>query len=201
MLFAFDIETVGVASDSGILSAALVYCDPELLHEDNTEAYHQLISQSCFVKFDIKEQINNPDRKKLRSMDSGTLTWWKKQGEIQQKASLIPDKDTDVSVWDGMKKLGAFFDYHRKGKDSNIWLRGSLDQLATESICNAYEVPNFVIYNHTREVRTALDILYPEFVKNGYVEVPDFDVSNVVKHHPVHDSAYDLLMLFRGRQV
>lgn len=201
MLFAFDIETVGVASDSGILSASLVYCDPENLAEDNTEAYLQLLSQSCFVKFDINEQIKNIDLKKLRSMDSGTLRWWQKQGEIQQTASLIPNKEIDVSVYDGMKTLSSFFDYHRKGKDANVWLRGSLDQLATESICNSYDAPNWLIYNHTREVRTALDLLYPEFVNNGYVEVPGFDVSNVVKHHPTHDCAYDLLMLFRGRQV
>lgn len=56
-------------------------------------------------------------------------------------------------------------------------------------------------YAQWRDIRTAVDIMYGS--TNGYcsVEHPDFARHNVIKHHPVHDCALDVMMLLYGKQV
>lgn len=192
-MFFFDVETLSVESTAVILSAALLYVVPEDLPEDNNLAYDQLLASACFVKFNAKSQTLPPYN---RTVDSDTLGWWKKQGAYQRECSLLPSP-TDVSVPDGVKLLRESFE--SKPKNLPVWVRGSMDQPALESLLKSFKIPTFVFYNNFRDVRTAVELLYP-LSKGGYVEIPDFDRDRVIKHHPSHDCAIDALMLLRGKQ-
>lgn len=50
-MFIFDIESLGVESNAVVLSAALIYFDPE-----KRPTYQDLLDEACFVKFKSKEQ-------------------------------------------------------------------------------------------------------------------------------------------------
>lgn len=191
-MFFLDIETLSTEGSAVILSAALIYVSPNDLPEDNNLAYDQMVATACFVKFDAKSQTLPPYN---RTVDSDTLLWWKKQGAYQRECSLLPSP-TDLSVPDGVKLLRDYFE--SKPKNLPVWARGSMDQPALQSLLKAFSIPDFVSYNSFRDVRTAVELIYP-LSKGGYIEIPNFDRDKVIKHHPTHDCAIDALMLLRGK--
>lgn len=191
--FCLDIETLATSSESVILSLGMVYFDDQM-----PLTYQGLIDNSIFIKFDSKEQVT----KYKRRMSKDTLDWWKKQGTRVQETNLLPSKN-DMSAEEGLNVLRRWFESKPNAKDLWVWTRGQMDQGAFESLCRDVGQEIFVPYNQYRDVRTALDCFY-EKTKNGYLEVdtakvPDWDWDNVMKHHPCHDSAADLCMLFGGK--
>jgi hypothetical protein len=187
-MFVFDVETLGVESTAVVLSAAMVHFDPE-----KRPTYQDLLDNACFVKFDVKEQLSVG-----RSSSKSTLEWWKSQHEYVRKVSLDPSRE-DMTVENGMQK---FYDYMAKftnAKQQTMWARGSLDQMAIDSLAVKFGLEEITGYNVWRDVRTAVDILYG--TTNGYVEVvhPLFERHNVIKHHPVHDCALDAMQLMYGK--
>ena len=190
MIF-FDLETLGVESGSIVLSIGAVYVQSN----DVPIRYSDLIDNGIFIKFDAKEQVERYRRVMVKS----TLDWWLKQGEMQQRCSVRPSKD-DLSVKAGLDVFHKWFRAIPNWKEELIWVRGGLDQLCYESLCRDAEIDPVVPYNQYRDVRTALQCLYPEHEKNGYIDVntemvTDYDRDLVLKHHPLHDSAMDACML------
>lgn len=199
--FVLDIESLGVESTSVVLSVGMVYVDPDSLMKDNDKAYAQLLDtgfeqNAFFVKFKSVEQTKPPYN---RVISKSTLQWWKdKTGEVQRADSLLPSS-RDVSVVEGFESLRVWYNNKRNGVVLPIWTRGSLDQMALDSLCHSFDIEPLAPYNAYRDIRTAIDLIYPDG-SSGYVEIPDFDRDQVIKHNPVHDCAYDALMLLRGKQ-
>jgi len=187
-MFVFDVETLGVESNAVILSAALVHFDPE-----KRPTYQDLLDNACFVKFKAKEQAHNG-----RTISKSTLEWWKTQHDYVKKVSLDPSAD-DVSAREGIETLYAYMAKFPNADKQTMWARGSLDQLAIDSLCDAIDMQPITGYNMWRDVRTAVDILYG--TTNGYVDVdhPLFRRHEVIKHHPVHDCALDAMQLMYGK--
>ena len=186
----FDVETLGVESNSVVLSAAMIHFDPEM-----RPTYQDLLDNACFVKFNAKEQMDVG-----RTVSKSTLEWWKEQHEYVKKVSLEPSRE-DMTVENGMQK---FYDYMAKFPNADkqtMWARGSLDQLVIDSLAVKVGSLEITDYAQWRDVRTAVDIMYGS--TNGYCEVdhPLFSRHNVIKHHPVHDCALDAMMLMYGKQV
>ena len=189
-MFMFDVETLGVESTCVVLSAALIHFDPE-----KRPTYQDLLDDACFVKFNVKEQIDVG-----RTASKSTLDWWKQQHQYVRKVSLDPSRD-EMTVENG---ITAFYNYMAKfpnAKQQTMWARGSLDQMAIDSLAVKFGLEELTGYNVWRDVRTAIDIMYGTV--NGYVEVdhPLFQRHNVIKHHPVHDCALDAMQLMYGKQV
>jgi hypothetical protein len=187
-MFMFDVETLGVESTCVILSAALIHFDPE-----KRPTYQDLLDTACFVKFDVTEQLHLG-----RTSSKGTLDWWKGQHEYVRKVSLDPSRE-DLTVEEG---LNAFYNYMSKFANvdkQTMWARGSLDQMAIDSLAVRVDMQEITGYNVWRDVRTAIDILYG--TTNGYVDVdhPLFKRHEVIKHHPVHDCALDAMQLMYGK--
>ena len=100
--------------------------------------------------------------------------------------------------------MQKFYDYMAKfpnAKKQTMWARGSLDQMAIDSLAVKFDLEEITGYNMWRDVRTAVDIMFG--TTNGYVEVdhPLFKRHEVIKHHPVHDCALDAMQLMYGKQV
>lgn len=193
-LFVFDIETLSIESTSVILSACLLYVDPSKLPEDNNDAYKYLYERGLFVKLKVSEQIAHG-----RTMSKDTLDWWAKQGELPRKISFIPAAD-DLTVQECYNQLSEYFFAIPNAKNLPIWVRGSMDQPAFESLLRAFNLKPYSPYNNYRDIRTAISILYSDTEKNGYVEIPNFNSDIVMKHDPVADCCLDALMLLRGKQ-
>lgn len=190
-MFVFDVETLGVESNAVVLSAALVHFDPEQKPD-----YQTMLDGACFVKFKAKDQI---ERLK-RTVDIGTLEWWKNQHEYTRSVSFDPSGD-DVTAEEGITLLHNYMNKFPNANNQTMWARGSLDQLVIDSLAVKVGMQQITGYNMWRDVRTAVDILYG--TTNGYVEVqhPTFRRHEVIKHHPVHDCALDAMQLMYGKQV
>lgn len=189
-MFMFDIETLGVESNAVVLSAALIHFDPE-----KRPTYQDLLDNALFVKLNSKDQV-----KRLgRTVDLGTLEWWQNQHEYVRSVSLDA-KDSDLLAEDAIAQLHDYMNKVSGAQKQTMWARGSLDQMAIDSLSKKLDMQPITGYNMWRDVRTAVDLLYG--TTNGYVEVehPLFNRAAVIKHHPVHDCALDAMQLMYGKQ-
>jgi hypothetical protein len=192
-MFGLDVETLDLESTAVILSIGAVFYDGE-----KKLTYNGLFDDGCFIKLDIRDQLKNYGRTKSQD----TIDWWKKQSPEAKAASLIPSPD-DLSVLDALHTLDAWIKSKPDYRNDLVWARGGLDQLCLDSLARAAGHKPAMYYGSWRDVRTAVEFFYPKS-KNGYVEVDtsiveDFDESLVLKHHPVHDAAFDICMLAGGK--
>lgn len=189
-MFMFDVETLGVESNSVVLSAALIHFDPM-----EKPDYQTLLDNAILVKFNAKEQIDAG-----RKVNIDTLEWWKNQHEYIRNLAFIPSKE-DVSVEQAFTLLHNYMNKFPNAHKQTMWARGSLDQLVIDSLAKKFDLQPITNYNMWRDVRTAVDIMYGS--TNGYCEVEfeGFKRHEVIKHHPVHDCALDAMMLMYGKQV
>ena len=187
----FDVETLGVESNSVILSCALIHFDPA-----SKPSYQDLLDNAIFIKLNARDQI---ERLK-RTVDAGTLEWWKNQHEYARNISL-EQKVSDVTAEVALTQLHNYMNGIPTSREQTMWARGSLDQMAIDSLAKKLDMQPITGYNMWRDVRTAVDMLYG--TTNGYVEVdhPTFERHNVIKHHPVHDCALDAMQLLYGKTV
>lgn len=182
-MYIFDIETLGTESTSVVLSASVIEFEATEKY-----TYEELLSKALFVKFNVKEQIETYNR----TVDKDAISWWKKQTEYAQSISLKPTS-MDLSVIQGIQNLKDYIDPKQK-----IWARGSLDQMVIDSLCRSAKVESISQYNNWRDIRTAIDLL-KDTANNGYCDIPNFNKQDVIKHHPTHDCAYDIMMLLYGK--
>lgn len=190
-MFMFDIETLGVESTCVVLSAAIIHVE-----DGRTDArkykYQELLDDALFVKFDVAEQI----KQLKRTIDKGTMDWWSKQHDYVKKVSLTPSAD-DVTVVEGIGAINSYIAAHG-GAHQLFWARGSLDQMGIDSLCKSAGLDLITRFNNWRDVRTAVDLMCST-AKDGYCQIPDFDKNDVIKHHPTHDCAYDIMMMLYGK--
>lgn len=195
-IFFLDIETLGIESTSVILSIGMLHVI------DNTPTtYEQLLANSIFLKLSATDQIKNY----ARTIDRGTIDWWAKQGDLPRKISFDRNAFEDIPVLEAIETLCRWIDSKKKGAEI-CWIRGTLDQVCLDSLFRAAGKENLFNYNIYRDVRTALQILYPDMEQNGYVSIDTkkcigFDKSKVLKHSPDHDCAYDAAMLLFGEDL
>lgn len=185
-MLVFDIETLSSSANAVIASAGIVYVD-----KDRRQSYDDLIREGLFVKFNVEYQIKQLHRK----VEKETVEWWQKQHHSIRDYSLKP-LPTDLSPEEG---LDALCQYIKEHKSDTIWTRGSLDQFCIDDLAKQVGHELIANYNMYRDVRTAVDIFSGS--TNGYCDVdfPGFERHNVIKHNPVHDCAYDAMMLVYGK--
>jgi len=188
-MFMFDVETLGIESTSVILSMACIYFNPE-----EKPNYQQLVDSAFFVKLDAKDQVNRLGR----SVTKSTLQWWEKLHLSIKQKSLIPSA-TDVLAEDA---IDALYDWQKQfpnNSKSTVWARGNLDQMVLGSLEDKLNREPVFHFGRWRDVRTAVDLLTGS--TNGYcdIEHPEFNKAIVIKHDPIHDCAYDAMMLLYGK--
>lgn len=174
-----------------MLSAAILHFDVE----DKQIKYQDLLDAACFVRFNVTEQKQEYKRTIMKS----TLEWWNKQSELAKKKSFYLDKkiENETSCLDSINTLKEYIKKNG-GKDQIFWARGSLDQMAIDSLCVNLECEPITDYYSWRDVRTAIDLLF-ETGSRGYCEIRNFNPDHhVIKHDPVHDCALDVMMLVNG---
>lgn len=192
MLF-LDIETLGVESTSVILSVGMLYVD-----DLSPKTYQQLLDKSIFVKLSAKDQIDNYSR----VVKKDTLDWWKDQSELARSRNLNPSAN-DLPVKEAIQILRSWVNKVSK-KDDQCWIRGSLDQVCLDSLFKSAGEETLLPYYVYRDVRTAIDFLYPETSRKGYVDIDSelcigFSPDMVLKHSPEYDCALDAAMMLFGK--
>lgn len=186
--FVFDIETTSVESTAIVLSAAIVYFDPE---KDLEVTYETLVDRTLYVKFDALAQKSIG-----RSVSKDTMEWWAKQPKQVRDLCLLPSRK-DLSPAHGIGALNSYVKTHGDAK-SFVWARGSMDQTVIESLARAIDLKPMAHFSNWCDVRTGIRLLKDTSDWNGYCEVRDLDMTKVDKHNPIADVVYDALMLIRG---
>lgn len=188
-MFIYDVETLGIESTSVILSMACIYFDIE-----KKPSYEEMVKSAFFVKLNAKDQVERLNR----SVTKSTLDWWIKQAPAVQMLSLNPSEN-DVLAEDALDQLQAWVDKQPNNKTATVWARGNLDQMVLGSLEDKLGRDPVFHFGRWRDVRTAVDIFTGS--TNGYckVEYPGFESYQVVKHDPIHDCAYDAMMLMYGK--
>lgn len=184
-MYVFDIETLDAESTAVVLSAALIYVN-------DGDDYETMLNNACFVKFNAKIQAKEYNR----SISKETLDWWGKIHPSIRSTSFDPTPE-DLTPQEGIRVLKEYV--AKYGRDHTIWSRGSFDQVIIDSLCKKIDEELIFPYNNWRDVRTAVDCLCTT-AKNGYCDInhPTFQRHNVIKHNPIHDCAYDAMMLLYG---
>lgn len=185
-MFVFDIETLGIESNTVVLSAAIIHFD-----ENSDFDYQDLLDNALFVKFNAKEQIKDYNR----TVTQSTIEWWNGQ-DIRAKDMSFTFKKDDLSAVEGISRLKQYITAKDPKNKEYIFARGSLDQMAIDSLCRAVGVIPIKSFWMWRDIRTAIDFI-TDNSDNGYCEVskPGFDRNMVIKHDPIHDCAYDIMMM------
>lgn len=188
-MFCYDVETLGIESNSVILSMACIYFNP-----DERPTFKQLVESAFFVKLNAKDQTT----RLARTVTKSTLEWWAKQPEMLKKQSLIPSSN-DVLIEEGIARMKTWSEQYPNNRKCTVWARGNLDQMVLGSIEDKLGQEALFNFGRWRDVRTAVDILTGS--TNGYCNVdhPEFNRDQVLKHNPIHDTAYDIMQLLYGK--
>ena len=194
-MFFLDIESTGIESTTAILSLAMIH-----VPDGTPRKAIELMDDYIFVKFDVKDQIERFNR----TVDLGTIDWWKKQSEQARLKSFDRNPDLDMKTEDGLHILDAWIKRHKDYNKDLVWIRGTLDQMALDSLYGALGRKPTFNYNVYRDMRTAIDLLYPDS-NGGYVDVDsslceEFDQYQWVPHDPLHDIVRDSAMLLYGKK-
>jgi hypothetical protein len=199
-MFMFDVESLGVESTSAVLSVAVIKFDlkdeyPEI--SDINQKYLKYVEKSFFVKFVVEEQL----KKMKRSVTKSTMEWWNEQEKYCRDLSFVPDPKLDVLADEGIQRIHYYcFGENpdtKSIKESIFWQRGGLDQLIFDSLCRSTGKEPIIPYNCWYDLRTMIN-LTKNSARSGYCNIPGFDRSLVKKHDPMHDCAYDILMMIHG---
>lgn len=186
-MWMFDIETLSTDQDAVVLSAALTWFNPE-----EKPSFEKLIEDTCFVKFDVMEQARAG-----RKISKSTLAWWEKMHPAVKEFSYVP-KGSDRSVEEGFYIFKEYIKSKPSNDQTTVWARGNMDEFVIDHLAKTNKIYPLFEYHQWRDVRTAVDILTGS--NNGYCRVnyEGFNSHNVVKHNPIHDCCYDVMMLLYG---
>lgn len=195
-MFFFDLETIGTTDNPVALSIGIVHVE-----DDSPRTFADLISDkhALFLKLDIKSQLNAG-----RKINKETLEWWKKQPIEIQKENLLPSAN-DLDPLEAINVLKKWiYNKSKKVKSNTCFTRGGFDQLVIEGLCvdTLGVKPPFDFWDY-RDVRTAIELLYPETSERAYVKIdetrcPGANEYFAKKHNPVIDSALDAAMILYG---
>lgn len=182
MDFVLDIETLDVESTAVVASVGCIAVDFTKDFE-----FEDLVNVAFYAKLNTKDQIDLG-----RTVGQDTLDWWNRQDAEVRKSQLSPSPN-DVSLFDGIEAMKAYFKSHDARKSSVIWTRGELDNMVLSSAAKAVKTTVGYPYNKIRDIRTAIDFLSGS--TNGYSAISKPIPEYAKKHNPVYDCAIDAMML------
>lgn len=181
--FIVDMETLGKADNSVILSIGVLACP-----EKETKNIKALIQNGYYVKLKRDQQIQAG-----RTADKDTVDWWKSQGESAKAVFATTDLKDIVQA---QLEIRAFmFEHGYSRQESRIWSRGMIDQRWWQSLCKTCQsinsdITDFMPFWIWRDIRTALEILTGDPNCDSLV-----DESAVIKHNALYDCVLDYLKL------
>lgn len=178
-----DLETLGVGSDSAILSLGLT-----LGRYDTPMDFDTLQATGLYLKFKLKEQLDKGRKKSDR-----VIKWWYEQKPESRKV-LFPTPQ-DVSLYDIDGYLKSYFsiagidikkvDFY----DRNCFDLTKLQYLYEEEL--DMDVP--WNYHHTFDIPTAFRFMGFE----RYAGIRADDIPGCVYHNALHDAAVDHLRIYK----
>lgn len=184
----YDFETLGKKqNESVVLSMAALPFTEERFTTDNPYTYNELLMNTKYIKFDVKEQVEVYGRK----VDKETVEWWSKQSAEARK-SLAPSKD-DAPLAELYPFLIDLIDDPKKAK--KIYTRGNtFDPIFLESLLQNINKPDPFPWWNVRDTRSMIEgMTFGTDIRNDFI--PDELKEHFVHHNPIHDVAIDVMRL------
>lgn len=178
-----DLETLGVGSDSIILSLGLT-----VGRYDVPQSFDQLVSNGLYLKFDLKEQLQAGRKKSDR-----VIKWWYEQAPEARKV-LIPSPE-DVSIYDIDELMCGYFNALGMDiKKVDLYDRNNFDLTKLQYLMEE-ELNKDVFWNYhnTFDIPTAFRFMGFE----RYAGINAKDVPGCVYHNALHDAALDQLRIYK----
>lgn len=181
--FIVDMETLGKADNSVILSIGVLAC-PEPPITDMIE----LVRRGYYVKLNREQQI-----KAGRTADKETIEWWKNQSDSAR--DVMASTNLKDIVQAQLEIRSYFFENGYSRNESRIWSRGMIDQRWWQSLCKTCQqlnpdITDFLPFHLWRDIRTVLEILTGDPNCNNMV-----NTASMIKHHALYDCAADYIKL------
>lgn len=173
-----DLETLATHASAPILAIGAVLFDPTQL-----TPYSELNEQAILLLIDPASAVNT-----CGPVDGDTLRWWFRQEDAAIKR-LVSDKA--VSVRDALIELWKYA-HSSNPLPSHIWAKGpDFDCTILQSACKATSVRYPFPFYKQRDLRTALDLAYP----NG--DPPKLAASGTIKHDARDDAVVQAMLVQR----
>ena len=180
-----DLETLGVGSDSIILSLGLTVAR----YDDTSQTFDSLVQNGLFVKFQLKEQIERGRKKSDR-----VVKWWYEQSVEARRTALFPTQE-DKSIYDIESILKAYFDSRGLDiKKVDLYDRNSFDLTKLQYLFEE-ELDKDVPWNYHNTFDIPTAFRFVGFDRYGGMRVDDFP--GAIYHNPLHDAAVDHMRIYK----
>lgn len=181
----FDFETLSQNPYDGVVVSMAMVNFNELRFRSNPYSYHELLSETKFIKFNVEEQVKVYNRK----IEKSTLDWWSKQNDEARKV-LNPSKD-DRSI----TELYDFFFNNMPDYSGKVYTRrNTFDPMFLTSLMKAIDKPEPYEWWDVRDT-----ISYIEGLAGGtWIDskfIPQGLEENFVPHDPRHDIVMDIMRI------
>jgi len=182
----YDFETLSQDQSKGVVLSFAMLSFSEKRYVENPYTFEELIDSAKFIKFDVRDQVENYGRK----ISKETLDWWNERGE-KAKKQLAPSKDD--------KLISTLFDFISESCDlksmKKSFTRGNtFDPLFLQHLMKDIGKIDPFHWKTVRDTRSMIEgMAFGMEIDNG------FDIKEVmdkfVKHDPRHDIALDVLRM------
>lgn len=181
----FDFETLSQIPHNGVVVSLSMLNFAECRFTSNPYTYEELLDQTQFIKFNVKDQVDNWKRKIQKS----TLDWWSNQSSEAQK-QLAPSSE-DKSI----QELYSFFVVNKPTNLEKVFTRrNTFDPIFMSSVMENTNNPEPYDWWLVRDT-----ISYIEGLSHGIELRNDFIPEGLedkfIKHDPRHDITMDVMRL------
>ena len=188
----YDFETVAIGENAAVPSLAILAFDPsELL------TFDELINNSLRLKFNLKQQFTDYDRK----YDASTIAWWKDSQRAEAYKQVIMPSSEDISLSEAPLRINQYLASmgYQPNSGEKVWTRGNdFDVPLMKNIYEMFgkEVP--YPFWCVRDIRTEIDAITPYWDDShegkGYTKNFPYP-EGFIAHVETHDIARDVLMM------
>lgn len=176
----FDIETLGTAQNTCILTLAAIPFDL-----NTRDSFDELLDRGFYCKLDVKDQMKNG-----RTYDEKTLKWWKEQSLEARQMNLLPTEQ-DLLPAEALTKLNNFIE-PLYDENTILWCRGlDFDKPKLEHIYSQYEIEMFLRWWKWRDIRTFVDCLTGSIDGKYPFKTPE----NFIAHNCLYDCVKDVMCM------
>jgi hypothetical protein len=182
----YDLETLSQNPDeAAVVSMAAVVFDMKYL-EDNRYEYEDIISMCQYLKFDVKDQVDNLGRK----IQLETLDWWKQQGK--EAIKQIKPSTADVNIREMHTLLNRMF---ITNDVRYVFTRNNtFDPVIFHNICRKLNLNIPYPWWSIRDTKSLImGLTYGLNIKDDFI--PETAEGKYVKHDPRHDITLDVMRL------
>lgn len=173
-----------------IISIGFLFFDDRVFNQSSSYTYNDLLANSHYMKFDVKEQVE----KYNRIVDKSTLQFWKEQPkEVQEMVGPLPN---DLPL----TRLVETFDNIDWTSIKRVYTRGNtFDPIILDHVYQSFGLKDQFPFDwwKVRDTRSLIEgMSWGTDIRNDFIPPePEGLESKINLHNPVDDIILDVLRM------